>query len=207
MFAHSTRLLAWFCAASLSVGCATTGPTAPRAFTAADYYPLAKGNRWVFQVRPAAFGQEEQVVELADVDEDGFFTSNVGARLQSRSQGIFDGQRFLIEAPLEVGHRWLAVPSVSTVERYRIVQTGVRMRVPAGSFSGCLQVETEQPIRAQDGRSGRLIGVWTYAPHIGPIHFVQHVELDGAAPVLNVEFQLVEVKLASPSQPPEHVAP
>lgn len=184
-------------ALGLLAGCASAEVKPTRSERARDYYPLAVGNRWVFRVKPAPPGQDRQEVRILSKDADGFFVSNVGTRLAARSTGIFDGDRFLLEEPLETGHDWLAVPSVSTVERYRIIGTGVLINVPAGSFSDCVQVEIEQPITARDGRSGRLLGVWTYAPGVGPVHFVQRVELDGVPATTNAEYALVEFDLVA----------
>lgn len=190
-------------AATPQSGCASrrVRPVAPSA-AASTYYPLAVGHTWTFQTLPAAPDGAPLVVRLERQTPDGFLESNLGSRLVARADGVFDGQRFLIQRPLEVGHAWLAVPSPSTVERYRIVARGVPVSVPAGTFSDCLQVEASQPIRARDGRSGRLVGVWSYARGVGPVHFRQWVELEGMRPQDSIEFRLRAYHLAGEGASP-----
>lgn len=180
----------------LPIACATTQEKPAPDLGVHAYYPLAVGNRWVFRITPAPPGQEEKEVRITGRDPSGFFVTNVGTRIAHRPSGIFDGDRFLLEEPLETGHQWMAIPSVTTVERYEIIATGVRVNVPAGRFEDCVQVRIEQPIRARDGRQGKLVGVWSYAPGVGPVHFVQRVELPGLRPQKNAEYELVRFELA-----------
>lgn len=169
----------------------------PGELRAADYYPLAIGHRWRFRVRPAPAGEEEQEIALVAQDAQGFFATNLGNRLMSRASGIFDGDRFLIEEPLRVGHTWMSVPSASTIERYRVLSTSAQVSVPAGTFTRCVQVEMAQAIRTREGNAGRLVGIWSYAPGVGPVHFVQRVEFDDGYAQVNAEYALVEVHLAA----------
>ena len=180
-------------------GCATSQERVlPRA-EAADYYPLDIGNRWVFRATSPAQAGENFEVRIDSRDTNGFYVSSQGMRMMRRAGGIFDGDRFLIEDPIEVGHAWMAVPSASVVERFRIVGTKVAVSVPAGSFSDCVQVEMSQSIRGQDGSTGRLVGVWTYAKNVGPVYFKQWVEFPDVEDVPNVEFQLLEFEVSGAS--------
>lgn len=174
------------------LGCATSQERPAPKDDAGAYYPLGVGNRWVFRASSPSQTSDTFEVRIDSRDAEGFYVSSQGARMMRRASGIFDGDRFVIEEPLEVGHEWMAVPSASAVERFRIVGMRVPVSVPAGSFSDCLQVEMSQTVRAQDGRSGRLVGIWTYAKNVGPVHFKQWVELPGAENIANVEFQLLE---------------
>lgn len=180
-------------------GCATSQERAQPRVNAAAYYPLDVGNRWVFRASSPAQPSENFEVRIDSKEPSGFYVSSQGMRMMRRAGGIFDGDRFLIEEPLEVGHSWMAVPSPSVVERFRIVGTRVPVSVPAGSFSDCLQVEMSQTIRGQNGSNGRLVGVWTYAKGVGPVHFKQWVEFPEADDIPNVEFQLLEFEVSEQS--------
>ena len=81
----------------------------PTPLQARDFYPLAVGNAWTYRSSP---GEETRTISIIR-EEEGFFIDNntPPSRLQTRSTGVYDGDRFLLEEPLEVGHKWLAVPS------------------------------------------------------------------------------------------------
>lgn len=177
--------------------CATTPGGSKGSSRARDYYPLAVGNSWTYRVTPSPADAPLGEVKVVS-EENGFFSVDFGghqARIGARATSITDGTRTLIEEPLEVGHEWVAVPAPSTVERYRIVATNADVKVPAGMFRGCLQVETEQEVTSRDGTRGRLVGVWSYAPGVGPIHFVQKIYLGDAPPQKNVEYTLLRYRV------------
>jgi hypothetical protein len=111
------------CVLCVPTGCATDdgaatsqSPAQQAALKARDFYPLAVGNTWTYRSTP---GDETRTIAIVR-EEEGFFIDNntPPARLQTRSTGVYDGDRFLLEEPLEVGHKWLAVPSASEVERW-----------------------------------------------------------------------------------------
>jgi hypothetical protein len=181
----------------LAGACATT-PKAktPPSVRASDYYPLAVGNSWTYKVTPSApDGQDEMTIEIL-AEEAGRFTLNVGGTLEARPTGVTDGQRYLIEEPVEVGHEWISVPAPSAVERYKIVETGVKVSLPAGTFKDCVRVSIEQELRTRDGVPGKLVGTWTFAKGIGPIHFVQDVTVGNEEPRRNIEYKLYRYHLA-----------
>lgn len=188
---------------SLLAGCATddaaTGGSAPDAAPAAlkarDYYPLAVGNTWTYRSTP---GDETRTIAIVR-EEEGFFIDNntPPARLQTRSTGVYDGDRFLLEEPLEVGHKWLAVPSASEVERYEIVATDLELSTPAGFFKHCVGVRAEALQRSPDGRPATVIVLWTYAPNVGLVRIEQRVEMEGEDPRRLLTIELVDYKLAS----------
>lgn len=178
----------------LAAGCATTPGGSPRSARARDYYPLAVGNAWTYRVTPAP--PDAPLGEVAVVSEDnGFFALSVGGKIAARATSITDGTRTLLEEPLEVGHEWVAVPAPSAVERYRIIATDADVKVPAGMFRGCVQVQIEQDVTSREGVKGRLVGVWSYAPGVGPIHFVQKVHVGDAPPRKNVEYTLIRYRV------------
>ena len=184
------RLLLLFAAVVVMSHCATTAEQKTRPVRAADYYPLVVGHSWTFLVTPSAPEQPQQTVEVL-AEDNGWFRMSVGPPLAARATSITDGTMDLLREPLEVGTEWVIVPSASTVLKNRIVAVDAEVKTPAGLFRDCVQVETEQQIRARDGTKGRLVGVWTYAPHLGPIHFVRRVELEGAPAKKDIEYSLV----------------
>lgn len=178
-------------------GCATTPSGSKGSSRARDYYPLAVGNSWTYRVTPAPADAPLGEVKVVS-EENGFYTIDFGGhrgQIGARATSITDGTRTLLEEPLAVGHEWVAVPAPSAVERYRIVATDADVKVPAGMFRGCVQVETEQEVTSREGVKGRLVGVWSYAPGVGPIHFVQKVHVGDAPPRKNVEYTLIRYRV------------
>jgi hypothetical protein len=194
MNAQRLTLLAAAVGAALLASCATTQEAAPKKHTLRDYYPLAVGNSWTYVIKPAPPDHAQATVELVS-EENGFYKMSVGGQLAARATSITDGVRDMLREPLEVGNEWVAVPDASEVERYKIVDNNADVKTPAGMFRGCVQVEMTTEIRSRDGQKGRLIGRWSYAPGIGPIHFVQTVELGEQPPRKNIEYILVGYKI------------
>jgi hypothetical protein len=182
-------------AAVLAIGCGTTQEAATRSTRVADYYPLVVGHSWTFIVTPSPPDQPQQTVTVVG-ENNGWFEMSVGPPLAARATSVTDGTMDLLRAPLEVGTEWVIVPSAATVLRNKIVAVDAELKTPAGLFRDCVQVQTEQDIRSREGKKGKLIGVWTYAPHIGPVHFVRRVELEGEQPKKDVEYVLVGYKLS-----------
>lgn len=175
-------------------GCATTPEASPRSDRARDYYPLAVGHSWTYRITPAPPDMPEGEIAIVS-EEDGFFAFNVGHKIGARATSITDGTRNLLEEPLEVGHAWVAVPAPSAVERYSIIANDAEVKVPAGLFRGCVKVQTEEEITRRDGVKGRLVGVWSYAPGVGPVHFIQNIHVGDAPPQKNVEYTLVRYRV------------
>lgn len=192
-------LAALFCTvlfgAVLLGACATTKEAPTPTHSIGDYYPLAVGNSWTYVIKPSPSANSQATVELVG-EEQGFFKMSVGGQLAARSTSITDGVRDMIREPLTVGAEWVAVPESSEVERYRIISTDADMKTPSGMFRGCIRVEMTTEIRSRDGQKGRLVGVWTYAPGVGPIHFVQTLEIGEELPKKNIEYVLVGYKVA-----------
>lgn len=178
----------------LTSACATTSSAGGASERARDYYPLAVGNSWTYRITPAPPDMPQGEITIVD-EQDGFYALNVGGKIGARATSITDGTRNLIEEPLEVGHQWVAVPAPSAVERYEIVATDKDMKVPAGMFRGCVQVRIEQEVTSRDGVKGKLVGVWTYAPGVGPIHFFQNVYVGDAPPRKNIEYTLLRYRV------------
>jgi hypothetical protein len=182
--------------------CATTGGKGESAnLKARDFYPLAVGNTWEYRVSPTPPGAPPTgEVKILSKDEHGFFIDNQKGHVAPRTDGVFDGDRFLLQEPLEEGHEWIAVPKnqpkdqPSVVEKYKITAVGTQATVPAGNFDGCVEVEAVQKDR---GASVKM--TWTYAPGVGLVKAVQVVTPDKKPPITTMTMELVrfEVKPAT----------
>ena len=139
-----------------------------------EYVPLAVGNTWVYAVTPSPPDKPTDEVKILDKDQKGFFVDSKGGTLAPRTDGIFDGKRFLLQDPIVEGHEWMAAPEPTVVEKYVIKATGVSLSVPAGNFSDCVDVESKLEVRnPQNGQPGVLTVTWTYAPGVGLVRLVQ----------------------------------
>jgi hypothetical protein len=186
------------CVPLFLTGCATTkdsGP--PQALQAKDYYSLIEGNAWTYRVRPASEGHDVDTVLITGKDHEGFYIDDHGGRLQARSNGIFDGDRFLLEDPLEIDHSWIAVPTPSAVERYKIIDVNRSVSVPAGNFLNCVVVRGEQPGISADGRDILVIMKWTYAPGVGLVELVQEIKIGDGPAKQTLERRLIQYNFSS----------
>lgn len=172
--AHGLGALA---AALVINGCAKRvdagGASAPASSdSVASYYPLAVGNRWTYLVN----GREDKPVDVEILHEaDGYFVDSQGGQLRADAFGVRDPKRYLLRGPLEAGVSWTNVVSVSSTERYQIVQAGVPCEAPAGTFQNCVRVEARN--RVDQGTT--LIGAWTYAPGVGMVRMEMVAEREG----------------------------
>jgi len=158
-----------------------------------EYYPLAVGNSWTYAVN----GRADRPVEVKIVkEEEGFFQDNQGGLLQVDSFGVRDQKRYLLRYPLEPGKTWTNVVSVSSVEHYKILETGSRCRVPAGDFQGCVRVESRNRVDAKTV----LVGLFTFAPEVGMVHIEVVAEI-GQQRIPQTEMSLLSYKLAGKPQP------
>lgn len=151
-------------------GCASTPKTAAQTEPAAvddahltppaHYYPLEVGNRWSYRIVGSASGL--QTVELVGRQQ-GAFVDQGGGQLTLDEEGIHDGSRYLIKAPVRTGTRWSNVISATATEHYRIVSALAPCEVPAGRFDDCAVVEARQ--RVDDGVT--LSNTMTFARGVG----------------------------------------
>jgi hypothetical protein len=160
----------------LGSGCSRKNVEAtPRARTTGDvsqYYPLAVGNRWTYRVN----GREDKPVSVEILrEENGFFHDSQGGQLAVDAYGLRDPKRYLLRAPVETGHAWTNVVSVSSTERYRILEAGVPCQSPAGAFDNCVQVEGRNRINAE----ATLVNTQTFAPGVGLVRMQVDVEAKG----------------------------
>ncbi len=131
----------------------------------ADYLPLAVGNTWIYE-RDLLGEKGEHTVRLVR-EEDGFFYDEQGNALAVDAFGVRDPKRYLLRHPVEAGREWTTVVSVSSMERYRILDVGFRCEVPAGTFTGCVRVEARSRIDADRSMVNQI----TFAPGVGMVRF------------------------------------
>jgi hypothetical protein len=137
-----------------------------------DYYPLAVGNRWTYVVN----GRAEKRVEVKILKEEGgFFHDSQGGQLTVDSFGIRDQKRYLLRSPVETGRTWTNVVSVSSTERYQILQAGSSCESPAGVFQDCVQVEGRNRVDAET----TLVNTFTFAAGVGLVRIQVDAEQKG----------------------------
>ncbi len=169
------------CALLALASCATTTtPPSSSSKPASSFTSASVGSSWTYQVIPGP--PEPQTVTVTGRDDRGFYVDDKGGKFAPRSDGIFDGERFLLKDPVVVGTSWIAVlkgprPEVpGPTERYSITATDIDVTVPAGTFSGCAQVTATTP--ATDPQTGQPVTLsleWTWAPGVGIVQFKQRV--------------------------------
>ncbi|HYH97562.1 hypothetical protein [Hyalangium sp.] len=157
-------------------GCASSKPAVdetPRdSARLGDYYPLAVGNSWSYLVN----GRGDKRVDVQILkEEDGFFHDSQGGQLMVDSFGIRDQKRYLLRGPVEPGRTWTNVVSVSSTERYQILQAGVSCESRAGVFQDCVQVEGRNRVDAET----TLINTFTFAPGVGLVRIQVEAERNG----------------------------
>jgi hypothetical protein len=130
---------------------------------AKEFYPLAVGNSWGYDVQ--MLGSQTQMEVKILKEDNGVFEDSTGTRIFADAFGVRDEKRYLLRDPVEVGTEWSNVVSVSSVERYKIVSAGVSCDSPAGHFENCAVVESSN--RVTEGKV--LINELTFAPKVGLI--------------------------------------
>ncbi|MDY7228069.1 hypothetical protein [Hyalangium rubrum] len=162
-------------AALVSTGCAKNVEVEekPRGATqVSEYYPLSVGNTWKYVVN----GRADKMVEVKILKEEGgFFHDTQGGQLMADSFGIRDQKRYLLRGPLETGHSWTNVVSVSSTERYQILRVGAPCEAPAGVFKDCVQVEARNRVDVDT----TLVNTFTFAPGVGLVRIQVEAEREG----------------------------
>jgi hypothetical protein len=162
--------------AAIAAGCAgqreVKAPPSSQA-DASEYMPLAVGNSWVYR-RGHLGAEAEERVEIVR-EEGGFFVDNRGNGLQIDAFGLRDSKRYLLRHPIEPGREWTNVVSVSSMERYKIVDAGFSCEAPAGSFQRCVRVESKNRI---DG-DRTLVNEMTFAPGVGIVNISVYLDQKG----------------------------
>jgi hypothetical protein len=186
--------LAWFAMLLLLLT-----PLAAMAAEASDYYPLAEGLSWQYEVRVTEFGetrdpQEISIENLAKRTLNGeetfprlvrslpgiiLFVANhedgvcLIAHQQSNRKEIetLDTPDYFIKQPLEVGTTWTYEKVTMTIEAINESVT-----VPAGTYEGCLKISRtgiqEGKFKGPTNTSIEMDGYEWYAPAVGLIKSV-----------------------------------
>ncbi len=185
---------AWLVVAVLA-GCATTSSPAPPGRHARDFHALRVGNRWTYR----AVGEAAPRVVTLVAFQDGYFVDDRGGRVAPRLDGLFDGHRFLLQDPLQAGHEWIAKADAQSLEHYRIDATDVVVTVPAGTFSGCVQVTGRQEVFDDKTRqAATLLVTSTWAPAVGVVRVEFRVQRPGARPETTSLTELVAFDTSLP---------
>lgn len=174
----------------MGTGCAkrVATETDPAPESIAAYYPLAVGNQWTYRLD----GRDDKPVTVEIVKEqDGYFLDNQGGQLSVDAFGLRDPKRYLLRGPLEAGRGWNNVVSVSSTERYQLVQVGFACQVPAGSFQNCVSVEGRNRVDAQT----TLVNTMTFAAGVGLVRVDVATEHAGKR-VPQTELELTKFKVA-----------
>ncbi|NBD12088.1 hypothetical protein [Corallococcus silvisoli] len=192
--------VALLAATLLGSGCARRVETdaRPSPESIAQYYPLAVGNQWTYRLD----GRDDKPVTVEIVKEqDGYFLDNQGGQLAVDGFGLRDPKRYLLRGPLEAGRGWNNVVSVSSTERYQLVQVGFACKVPAGSFSNCVSVEGRNRVDAQT----TLVNTMTFAAGVGLVRVDVATEHEGKR-VPQTELELISFKANAPGTSTEPAA-
>jgi len=145
--------------ASLAFGACSSSKSAERPVTErqlSDYFPLHLGDGWTYlavsgprkdSLRYDVVEQPEPRVFVMQVkpgsEQSPSAPHKVGkARMESRPRGIFDGTRYVLQEPLEVGTKWTAILDARTAEHFEIIAVNVETSVPAGKFADCIVVRS-----------------------------------------------------------------
>lgn len=154
----------------------------------AAYYPLAVGNRWTYRVN----GRSDKTVNVEILrEEGGYFQDNQGGQLAVDDFGVRDRKRYLLRGPLSEGSQWTNVVSVSSTERYRILQAGVPCHSPAGDFERCVRVEARNRV---DGDT-TLVNALTFAEGVGLVRIDVSAENTSGERVPQTWLELASYKL------------
>jgi len=164
----------------------------------ADYYPLAVGNSWSYQVELLGAPPEAHDITITK-EEQGKFTDSTGNVLMVDTYGIRDAKRYLLRTPLEVGTKWNNVVSVSSYEQYQIIEAGQDCDVPAGAFKNCVVVESRNKAEGEKV----LINTLTFAPKVGLVRVATVLEAEGKR-IPQVKLELTKYQVGAGAQPAVH---
>jgi hypothetical protein len=175
-------------AGALSCAHAPKPPEAPR-YRAADFAPLAVGNEWVYES-----SQHPGEKRVAIVGTEGAYFVHDDpqkSKLRHDALGVRDEKRYLLQEPLARGTSWTSVVSVSSTERFEIVDTGFTTTTPAGVFTDCVRVRAVNRIDA----TKELRAEWTFAPGVGLVRIATVAKASGREiPVMELDLKRYKVK-------------
>ncbi|MEW5852859.1 MAG: hypothetical protein AB2A00_29010 [Myxococcota bacterium] len=177
------------------------------------YFPLKVGDRWVYedaflgrkQTYQVAIAREEApgryVAQMLPMVSDGKRYKPLEARFEVRPRGIFDGTRYLLEEPMEVGHKWMAIHDVKTAERFELISLDAQADVPAGRFTGCAQ--TRSTIKLPHDES-KVTDV-TFCKGVGMVERVAWVHTPGKKSIEQWHLRLLSYESGGKRVYPKHL--
>ncbi len=140
-----------------------------------DFYPLAEGARWAYLIRTDR-GDAFTIFMAREVAPGQFDVAAQGGeprRYELRDDGIYmpEVEGWLLRGPIAVGTRW----SGAGGRAERITAVDQTVTVPAGTFEGCLRVESEP-------NDAGFRTTTDYCPHVGAAYLehVTRLEISGA---------------------------
>jgi hypothetical protein len=156
---------------------------------AAEYYPLAVGNAWTYHVN--YLGEQRDTTVAITGESAGQFQDNMGNALSHDAWGVRDQKRYLIRDPVTVGEDWTNVVSVSSVERYKIIEAGQSCSVPAGQFPDCVRVEARNRVDAKT----TLVNEMTFARGVGIVRIKTVAETSDGQKIPQTQLELTKYEL------------
>lgn len=142
--------------AVLLLSCATTnGTTAPAGNPAEEFFPLAAGNAWSYDVDgtlvilkvQARNGDRAELADFAyEVRKDGIVRTPPG--------------KYVLQWPATFGREW----TLPDGGHARISATDGRVSTPAGDYTGCVVVEEIDPLGKRT--------ITTFARGVGPVDVI-----------------------------------
>jgi hypothetical protein len=166
------------CAIALAACTTTSGTTTKgtdrKTASADQFYPLAVGITWSYEVKLLGETRTIDVTTLRK-NADGFVEDSTGAQFLADTYGVRDQKRYLLRNPIETGNKWTNVVSVSSVENYEIVASAQPCEAPAGKWEGCVVVESRN--RVEEGTV--LVNEMTFAPGVGIVKLNTVLESNG----------------------------
>jgi len=169
---------------------------APEPLLARDFYPLAAGNRWEWEVRepgpPSGWSTprtSQRTVETVG-EEDGFWRDTAGGMLRADAWGLRDRDRYLLRDPVVAGTKWTNVVSLQSTERYEILEAGRPCTVRAGTFGRCVVVRGTNRIDPRRTMSTE----WTFAQGIGLVRVQTALESAQGVSAPQMEMELLSFR-------------
>jgi hypothetical protein len=176
----------------VAAGCATGGSgeakhVARTGLHAADYYPLAEGWKWAYDLEKdgdkilAVYSVLErtptQAVVMAGMERLSYAITADGIA-QAESEGIGD---YVLKDPMKVGATWTVAGGTA-----KVISTTEEVTVEAGHFFDCAIVEVTRSDPARIART-------TFAPDIGPVALEFQVQQEGGKFVVSTRARLRSV--------------
>jgi hypothetical protein len=158
------------------------------------FYPLEVGNTWTY--RGTLLGQQQTSKVTITGREGPVYMDDRGGRLAFDRDGLRDAKRYLLKGPPVKGTSWVSVTSLTSTERFEIIDNGRKFAVPAGTFEGCLVVRAINKIDAQKS----LVTEWTFAPGAGIIRIETFLDRNGKEMLPQGRFELVSYTLKGPKK-------